>query len=363
MNVLRFGLTGALIMIVGTFTLADAQERRIADRITLERTVCFGLCPAYLLEIDSTGTVSFQPKNRGPEPNDKHNSRITPDQFRSLVEGFAAIRFSELKDDYPPRAEDGPGTNLTLTINGKSKEVRHFDDGPEDLKELERKIERTANVHQWLHGNPRQFTLESPVAGPMMGGGENVKNEVFVRADVYSGIKPGMTALMLAAWKGDPALIRDALKNGEKINAVDGSGWTALMVAAVLPRLKVVTALLDAGALVNLRDNHGDTALIAAAAVRYSEWWVPADVISALLAHGASVEATNNLGESARMWAARAGDARAIALLLKAGAKPARLDKAGHNALFYLKDARVKVEPIGDTALLDRYDQGALLLK
>jgi ankyrin repeat protein len=51
-----------------------------------------------------------------------------------------------------------------------------------------------------------------------------------------------MTPLMLAAWKGDPALIRDALKSGEKISAVDGSGWTALMVAAVLPRIKVVTA-------------------------------------------------------------------------------------------------------------------------
>jgi hypothetical protein len=126
-NVLRFALTGAsLIMIVGTFTLDDAQERQIADRIILERTVCFGFCPAYLLEIDSAGTVSFQSKNRElfpmvPYPNDKHTFRITPDQFRPLVEGFTAIRFSELKDNYPPRVTDGPGTNLTLTINGKSK--------------------------------------------------------------------------------------------------------------------------------------------------------------------------------------------------------------------------------------------------
>jgi hypothetical protein len=171
-------------MIVGNFTFGDAQERRITDRITLERTVCFGPCPAYLLEIDSAGTVSFQPKNgerfpiTGPYPNDKHTSHITPDQFRSLVEGFTAIRFSELKDNYPPRATDGPGTNLALTINGKSKEVRHFDDGPQDLKELERKIERTVNTHQWLHGDPRRFTLESPVVGPMMGGGEDIKKRV-----------------------------------------------------------------------------------------------------------------------------------------------------------------------------------------
>lgn len=351
-------INAGLLLIVAAIPLAIAQAEQHV--ITLERSTCFGSCPAYLLQIDSSGAVSFK---QGPPSNrhDERTSTITAEQFQGLTAGFTAIRFFDLDDAYGPTYEDGPTTTLGLLLEGKAKKVTHSDRSPPGLVELERRIECTANVHGWLHGDPRRFTLQSPVAGPWMGGGEDLKNERFVRYDVHAGIKPGVNALMLAAGLGDVTEIRRKLREGEKVNDGDETGWTALMIAAVMAQPKSVLALLDAGAQIDQRDHHGDTALIGAAAVRFGNLQSVAEVVGTLLAHGASVAATNDLGESALMWAARSGNAGTIKILLLAGANPALVDQSGHDALFYLRSARDALS--FDGAWIERYDWAESALK
>jgi len=145
------------------------------------------------------------------------------------------------------------------------------------------------------------------------------------------------------------------------VNAADETGWTALMIAAVAVQPQSMSALLDAGARVEQRDHHGDTALIGAASVRFNNLQTAAEVVGILLAHGASVDATNDLGESALMWSARAGNPESIKVLLKAGANPALVDRSGHNALFYLRNARDNLT--FDKALVERYDQAESVLE
>jgi hypothetical protein len=345
-------LRATLTLIAGMLTPVFAQQAQIV--ITLERAVCFGSCPAYLLQIDSSGAVSFKP---GPPSNrhEERTSRITTVQLNDLIAGFAAIHFFELNDDYKPIHTDGQKTDIGLTIEGSSKKITHFENGPQELRELERTIERTTNIHRWLHGDTRRFTLQSPVAGPQMGGGEDLKNERFVREDAYARIKPGMNPLMQAAGVGNLTEIRRALQQGEDANADDETGWTALMIAAGTTQPESVLALLDAGVRVDQRDRHGDTALIGAASVRFNNLRVAAGIVGSLLAHGATAEATNNLGESALMWAARAGNPESIKVLIEAGANRARVDQSGHDALFYLRGARNDLT--FDRNLVDRYDR------
>jgi len=159
---------------------------------------------------------------------------------------------------------------------------------------------------------------------------------------------------MQAAGLGNLAEIRRALQQGEDVNAGDETGWTALMIAAVAAQPLSISAILDAGAPVDQRDRHGDTALIGAAAVRFGNLRMAAEVVGILLAHGASVDATNDLGESALMWAARSGNPESIKVLLGAGANPAWVDQSGHNALFYLRNARDGLT--FDKAVVERYD-------
>jgi ankyrin repeat protein len=119
--------------------------------------------------------------------------------------------------------------------------------------------------------------------------------------------------------------------------------------------------LLDAGAHVDQRDRHGDTALIGAASVPYPHLKVAAaETVGILLAHGASVDATNDLGESPLMWAAGAGNAEAIRLLLSAAANPALVDRTGHDALFYIRNARDRWA--FDPARVARYDEAESVL-
>jgi Domain of unknown function (DUF6438)/Ankyrin repeats (3 copies)/Ankyrin repeat len=348
----------ALALILGMAAPAIAQQDRAV--ITLERLSCFNGCPVYLLSIDSSGAVSFKrgvPANRREE----QRSTISPDQFQALVAEFEKLHFFELNDVYTQGGEDAPKAYIGLTLNGKTKRILTDPDYPQDLAELERTVERAVNVHRWLHGVPERFTLQSSVESPFAEKGEDLKNESGVRQDIYACIKPGMNRLMQAAGKGDVDAIRRALKSGDNLNAADETGWTALMLAAVAVQPRSVSTLLDAGAQVNQRDHHGDTALIGAASIRFRNLGTASEILRDLLAHGAWVEATNNLGESALMWAARAGSPGSIQVLLDAGADPARVDQSGHDALFYLRKARDGLS--FDKDLVERYNQAELVLK
>lgn len=359
----------------------SAQQNQ--NVITLERTTCFGTCPAYLLQIDPSGAVSFR---QGANRREERTSTITVDQFHDLVAGFAAIHFFDLNDVYGATASDFPTVHIGLTLEGKTKTITHSDVSPPGLEELERTIERTTNIHRWLHGDTYRFSLQSPVAGQFFRGGEDLKSEEYVTRDVEARIKPGMTPLMQIAggwgietraqgqaaqrrmqratasdrarWAADE--LRQALQRGDDVNAADETGWTALMIAAVTVQPQSVSALLDAGAHVDQRDHHGDTALIGAASVRFNNLQMAAEVLGILLAHGASVDATNDLGESALMWSARAGNPESIKVLLKAGANPTHGDRSGHNALFYLRNARDNLT--FDRTLVERYNQAESVL-
>jgi ankyrin repeat protein len=145
------------------------------------------------------------------------------------------------------------------------------------------------------------------------------------------------------------------------VDAADETGWTALMGAAVAVQPQAASTILDAGARVDQRDHHGDTALIGVAAVRFGNLRTATEILRTLLAHGASMDATNDLKESALMWAARAGNPESIKVLLSAGANPAQVDQSGHDALFYLRSARNGLT--FDKTIVERYVQAEMVLE
>ena len=246
---------------------------------------------------------------------------------------------------------------VSLTENGRTKRITDYDYAPPELRALERDVEATANIHRWIHDATARLTLSSPVTGPSTQLIEDLKNEPAVWIDVHSRIKPGLSKLMQAAGLGNLTGIRDALQSGDKINARDETGWTPLMVASVSVQPEAVALLLDSGAEVNQTDDHGNTALIGASAVRFNLNKEP-QILQTLLTRGALPEAVNDAGESALMWAARAGNPEAIDILLKRGADPRRTDRLGNDALFYLKRAHQN-----STSGIGEYDRAEAILE
>src|SRR5438093_10970004 len=101
---------------------APTAVRQSQNAITLERTTCFGACPAYLLQIDSSGAVSFR---QGPPSTD---TRLLVSQLNSSLiwlRDSTSIHFFKLNDDYEPIETDGQQTYLQMTLTGKTTRIAH----------------------------------------------------------------------------------------------------------------------------------------------------------------------------------------------------------------------------------------------
>ncbi len=158
----------------------------------------------------------------------------------------------------------------------------------------------------------------------------------------------GATPLWAASQNGSAPMVRRLLEAGANPNLPLLAGETPVMVASRAGSAEVVELLLARGAQVNARAGRGQTALMWAAAQKH-----PA-VIKVLLASGADVHARSHVwsqmmavpphglpeynrviphgGETALMFAARAGDLASTTLLVAAGASVNDADAWGVSA-------------------------------
>lgn len=238
---------------------------------------------------------------------------ITVAEAKSLLEKFRTPAVWGLCGHYYQGGlMDGGGSSLKVRIGGREKSVSEYGDvAPPIFGEVELAIDAAANTHQWLHGEP--------------------KTESIVEITHEYLAKPGKTALMDAAHRGDKVGVQAALAAGDKLTDVDASGWTPLMYAASSYGNSPVIEMLKAGAKVNARSIRGETALMASAVTGTAD--------EDLLHAGADVNATNDVGMTALMLLVQRGEADEIAILLKAGADARKKDALGRTALDYLNAA------------------------
>lgn len=163
-----------------------------------------------------------------------------------------------------------------------------------------------------------------------------VKTLLAKGADINAKDHDGMTALMLASITGHVDVVQVLLAKGADVETKENDGATALILASENGFTEVVKALLAKGADVNARlttkmvatggppignlvpmrvTKDGRTALMLASGSGYLE------VVKALLAKGANVNAKAYDGTTALDAATAGGHADVRALLLKAGAK------------------------------------------
>ena len=155
-----------------------------------------------------------------------------------------------------------------------------------------------------------------------------------------------------AALYGKIDVVKKALAQGYKADTRDPENRTAMMYAAFNGQARIVQALIDAGGDVNAQDNIGASALMFAASAPTG-----AETVQLLLDNGAKINMVdNNEHFSALMWAAAEGQAENVKLLLKHKADTTLQDvdndtaesfaaKAGHDEVVkILQDAAPKKE-------------------
>ncbi len=118
--------------------------------ITLERTMCFGTCPDYRLQIYGSGEVVYE--GRGfVQVEGIRRARISERKVRDLVLEFEEIGFFQLDDRYAVAATDLPSIIVSINLEGRVKTVTIYGGGaPKGLTDLVEKIEEAANVSRWV---------------------------------------------------------------------------------------------------------------------------------------------------------------------------------------------------------------------
>jgi ankyrin repeat protein len=167
-------------------------------------------------------------------------------------------------------------------------------------------------------------------------------------ANVNAATDLGVTPLWTASQNGNAVIVRKLLESGANPNAALLAGETPLMVAARSGYPDIAEQLAAKGADLNARGARGQTALMWAASQKHPE------VVKVLLAHGADVHLRTEVwsqmmavpphgyppynkmiphgGDTALLFAARAGDLESAKLLAAAGSNVNDADAWGVSA-------------------------------
>ena len=122
-------------------------------RIKLQRTVCFGTCPAYSIEIRGDGSVTYF-GGSFTLITGTHHEQIPKIVVENLVSQFRAADYFSLKDRYHWNVTDNPTYTTSIEYDGHKKEVVDYvglEAGmPEVVEALENAIDEAVGVDKWL---------------------------------------------------------------------------------------------------------------------------------------------------------------------------------------------------------------------
>jgi hypothetical protein len=149
-------------------TVTGSTPARV-DSIVLERTVCFGFCPAYRLFLGPTGEVRFERLAQRETSADTARDTIPPAALDSLLGTARTIGFFDLPGEITPAnqaacplaATDHPSAIVTIAVGDTVKRVNHYHgchaergmesgDAYPALTAFENAIDSAAGVARWL---------------------------------------------------------------------------------------------------------------------------------------------------------------------------------------------------------------------
>lgn len=146
--------------------LADSSTKSFAEGqfeisgadtlIKMERTRCYGFCPAYELTIREDGTITFIGKEHVAHKG-RAEGEMPQENLDTLVQTIRESHFMEIPSspECESRMTDMPSVFLTIEMEGKRHYVNHYHgcrgfEYEEDLHNLEEKIDSLAGVNRWV---------------------------------------------------------------------------------------------------------------------------------------------------------------------------------------------------------------------
>ncbi|CAM3654069.1 DUF6438 domain-containing protein [Litorimonas haliclonae] len=121
--------------------------------ISLSRSLCFGACPSYFVEIEGDGTVNYCGRNFVKEIGKREDSLPQTD-VQTLFNRFKEADFEALDDKYKAPVTDLPTYTLRLAYDDTVKTVIDYGgemiDMPAVVTKLQQAVDETATTKKWV---------------------------------------------------------------------------------------------------------------------------------------------------------------------------------------------------------------------
>lgn len=122
-----------IFLLVLSFNQVFGQS--VISEIQLERTLCNGACPAYLIKIKSNGDVIFQGKKNAIYDGYIKGILSRP-EWNKIKNKYSKKSFLTLPNTYKIKTYDVSKIHYSIVVNGKRKQIRNADEGPQYLTDL-----------------------------------------------------------------------------------------------------------------------------------------------------------------------------------------------------------------------------------
>jgi len=122
--------------------------------MTLDRTRCFGPCPAYQVVVHGDGSVDFAGKAFVTVVGN-HRGKISTLAVHELFSAFKRADYFALENRYATSVTDNPSYTTSISFDGVTKSVVDYmgtESGmPDVVQDLEEEIDRIAHTDKWIH--------------------------------------------------------------------------------------------------------------------------------------------------------------------------------------------------------------------
>lgn len=115
---------------------------------SIQRTSCYGRCPAYTATIYQSGRVVYEGKHF-VEKEGKYEAQMSRDKMDMLLVEAKKINYFELADKYDSNVTDLPACITVIQADGKRKQIYNRHEGPPELRTFQQTFDQILDGLEW----------------------------------------------------------------------------------------------------------------------------------------------------------------------------------------------------------------------